>query len=111
MFVTKKERKEYAELLDVAAISCIEDKDRFYCPNQACSALYQFTNNKCAAYVLRCPLCMSYFARQYPNLTNVTDCHTWTFKSLSSQLIGQSTLCMLTQCARTSMLSFFAIGT
>ena len=48
VFVTKKERIEYAELLDIAAISCIEDKDRFYCPNQACSALYEFTNNKYA---------------------------------------------------------------
>ena len=46
VFTSKKERKEYAALLDVAALSCIEEKDRFYCPNQACSALYQFTNNR-----------------------------------------------------------------
>ena len=46
LFVTKKEVKEYAELLDLAAVSCIPAKDRFYCPNQACSALYQFTNNR-----------------------------------------------------------------
>ena len=58
VFVTKKERREYAELLDIAALSCIQDKDRFYCPNQACSALYEFTNNKYAVCLLRSLLCM-----------------------------------------------------
>ena len=42
VFVSKKERKEYEELQAVAAVSCIAEKDRFYCPNPACSALYQF---------------------------------------------------------------------
>ena len=49
LFTSKKGGKEYAALLDVAAVSCIEEKDRFYCPNQACSALYQFTNNRCGS--------------------------------------------------------------
>ena len=46
IFVTKRESKEYSQLLDVAAVSCIPEKDRFYCPNATCSALYQLTNNK-----------------------------------------------------------------
>ncbi len=46
VFTTKKEAKEYGELLDVAAVSCIPEKDRFYCPNPACSALYDFTDHK-----------------------------------------------------------------
>ncbi|KAA6422585.1 MAG: E3 ubiquitin-ligase [Trebouxia sp. A1-2] len=45
VFTTKKDVKEYGELLDVAAISCIPKKDRFYCPNPACSALYDFTDH------------------------------------------------------------------
>ena len=43
-FSSKKESKEYSELTDLAAVNCIDEKDRFYCPNPACSALYQFTN-------------------------------------------------------------------
>ena len=46
IFVTKREGKEYSQLLDVAAVSCIPEKDRFYCPTATCSALYQLTNNK-----------------------------------------------------------------
>ncbi len=46
VFTAKKEAKEYGELLDVAAESCIPEKDRFYCPNPACSALYDFTDHK-----------------------------------------------------------------
>lgn len=49
VFAAKKEVKEYEQLLEVAAMSCIPEKDRFYCPNPACSALYQFTNNKVPA--------------------------------------------------------------
>lgn len=46
VFSTKREAKEYKELLDVAAVSCIAEKDRFYCPNPSCSALYEFTSNR-----------------------------------------------------------------
>jgi len=46
VFTAKKEAKEYGELLDMAAVSCIPEKDRFYCPNPACSALYDFTDHK-----------------------------------------------------------------
>ncbi len=55
VFITKKEVKEYEELLDVAAVKCVAEKDRFYCPNPACSALYQFTNNKwVSVQVMQC---------------------------------------------------------
>ena len=46
IFATRKELKEYSQLLDVAAVCCVPEKDRFYCPNATCSALYQLTNNR-----------------------------------------------------------------
>ena len=46
IFITKRDTKDYAELLDVAAVSCISEKDRFYCPNVTCSALYQLNDNR-----------------------------------------------------------------